>query len=244
MALILVTGATGKIGGRVAAALIAKGDKVRAVVRPGSKGILPARAEKYEHDLSIAPLPADAFKGVQKIAHLAGLVGSHSQSALEAANAVAVNSLLYNCPKTVQRIVLASSISVYGEYKGKIADETFEARGESPYGKSKLAGEREARNFCPCLPITFLRIAMVYGPGFKEGYFDILRYVDEGKMKIIGDGKNRMPLVHVDGRAHTGRTFFVCCILPRRGAAKRAHFSRSAEHAHEPLWHAREKILA
>ena len=141
MSLVLVTGATGKIGSRVAAALMAKGDKVRAVVRPESKGKLPAGAEKYGHDLSIAPLPTDAFKGVQKVAHLAGLVGSHPQPELEAANAVAVKNLLANCPSSVQRIVLASSISVYGEYMGKLVDESFDATGESPYGKSKLAGE-------------------------------------------------------------------------------------------------------
>jgi len=198
MALILVTGANGKIGSRLVAALLSKGYKVRAVVRPGSKGKLPKAAEKYEHDLSIAPLPKEAFKGVQRVAHLAGLVGSHSRSALEAANAVAVNSLLYNCPLSLQRIVLASSISVYGEYRGKLVDESFKAMGESPYGKSKLLGENEARNFCPRLPITFLRIAMVYGPGFSEGYSTVLRYLTEGKMKIIGNGKNRMPLVYID----------------------------------------------
>ena len=55
-----------------------------------------------------------------------------------------------------------------------------------------------ARNYCPRLPITFLRIAMVYGPGFEEGYSTVFRYLKEGKMKIIGDGKNRLPLIHVD----------------------------------------------
>jgi len=39
---------------------------------------------------------------------------------------------------------------------------------------------------------------MVYGPGFEEGYFTILRYLEEGKMQIIGDGANRIPLVHIN----------------------------------------------
>ncbi|MEM2138191.1 MAG: NAD-dependent epimerase/dehydratase family protein [Candidatus Anstonellaceae archaeon] len=197
MSLVLVTGATGRIGSHLVKALLAKGDKVKAVVRPGSSHPLPPGAEKFEFDLAAGTLPESAFSGVEKIVHLAGLVGDHPYEELLKQNAFAVKNLLCYVPSSVQRIVIISSISVYGEYKGQIVDEKFELKSESAYGKSKLLGETFAREYCSTLPLVFLRPGMVYGSGFEEGYFPVLDYVKRGKMKIIGDGKNRVPLVHV-----------------------------------------------
>ena len=39
---------------------------------------------------------------------------------------------------------------------------------------------------------------MIYGPGFEEGYFDVFRFLEKGKMRLLGDGQNRIPLVHAD----------------------------------------------
>jgi nucleoside-diphosphate-sugar epimerase len=93
---------------------------------------------------------------------------------------------------------VASSISIYGEYKGQLVDEEFEQRTESPYGKSKLAAEEEVRKNSRGIPTAMLRFGMIYGPGFEEGYFSVFRYLKKGKMRIFGDGQNRMPLVHAD----------------------------------------------
>lgn len=198
MALILVTGAAGKLGSLTAKSLLARGDSVRAVVRPGSGGAgrLPQGAEKFEHDLGAAALPAAAFEGVQKVVHCAGLVGSHPYNNLVLANAFSVKHLLANCPAEVEKVVLVSSISVYGEHKGQVVDETFATLCESPYGKSKLLGETIAREYAGSLPIVILRPGMIYGPDFEDGYFQILDRLAAGKMRILGDGGNRVPLVH------------------------------------------------
>lgn len=197
MSLVLVTGATGRIGSHLVKALLAKGDNVKAVVRPGSSHSLSPGAEKLEFDLASGTLPESAFSGVEKIVHLAGLVGDCPYEQLIKQNAFAVKNLLCYVPSAVQRIVIISSISVYGEYKGQLVDEKFELKSESAYGKSKMLGETFAREYCGALPLVFLRPGMVYGSGFEEGYFPVLDYVKRGKMKIIGDGKNRVPLVHV-----------------------------------------------
>lgn len=230
MAVILVTGATGRIGTHLVKALLAKGDKVKAVVRPGSKQTFPSGVEKLargaqpgwqalpsvageragrslhtfppgveklEFDLATGPLPESAFFGVEKIVHAAGLVGDHPYGQLVKQNSFAVKNLLCYVPSAVQKIVLLSSISIYGEYRGQLVDEKFESKCESAYGKSKMLGETFAREYCSVLPLVFLRPGMVYGQGFEEGYFPVLDYIKRGKMKIIGDGKNRIPLVHV-----------------------------------------------
>ena len=225
MALILVTGASGRLGRCLVRALLARGDKVRAVARPGRasnaspdagaqgasessasnasarmaggpSASLPPEVERFEWDLSSGPLPSQAFDGAHFAVHLAGLVGEHPYSQLVAQNAFATKNFLENCPSSLEKIALASSISVYGEYRGQLVDETFVPKSESPYGKSKLLAETFAREYCGSLPLVFLRFGMIYGPIFEEGYFEVLDLISRGKMQILGSGQNRLPLLH------------------------------------------------
>jgi len=198
MATILVTGANGRLGKRLVAALVAARRSTRAVVRPQSAGTLPAAVERFEWDLASGPLPARAFEGVSHVVHLAGLVGDHPYGELVRQNAFVVKNLLANCPHEVERAVLASSISVYGGHGSVEVDENFPQKPWGNYGKSKAAGEVFASECFGRLPIVLLRFGMIYGPGFEEGYFDVLRRIGAGKMAIVGDGKNRLPLIHSD----------------------------------------------
>jgi nucleoside-diphosphate-sugar epimerase len=47
---------------------------------------------------------------------------------------------------------------------------------------------------------AILRIGTIYGMEFED-YFNILRMLEKGKMSIIGDGRNRVPFVHVEDAA-------------------------------------------
>jgi len=198
MGKILLTGATGRLGSHALAALLARKEQVRAIVRPGSKSMLPRGVERFEWDLSSAPLPRAAFAGVDRAVHLAGLVGSFPERELMLHNAAATGNLASSCPQKLSKLVVASSISVYGEYKGRRVDEEFEPMAESPYGKSKLAAEKEVRAHRRGIPTALLRFGMIYGPGFEEGYFDVFSFLKKGKMRIFGNGQNRIPLLHVD----------------------------------------------
>lgn len=194
----MLTGAAGRLGSHTLAALLARKEKVRAVVRPGSKSRLPRGVERFEWDLSSAPLPRAAFVGVDRAIHLAGRVGSLPEKQLMLANAVATRNLVSACPQRLKKLVAASSISIYGEYRHELVYEEFESKTESPYGKSKLAAEKEVRKNKGNIPTALLRFGMIYGPGFEEGYFDVFRYLEKGKMRIFGSGGNRIPLLHVD----------------------------------------------
>lgn len=198
MTLVLVTGATGKIGSHVSEALLNRNDEVRAVVRKGSKGAIPSGAEKFECDIASSPPPDSAFDGVSKAVHLSGLVGDFSPSELVRQNALATRNLLSSCPLSLQKFIHASSISVYGEYKGAVVDEKFHPRPDSHYGKSKLLAEEFCSEYAGKFPIVMLRFGMVYGPGFEDRYEKVLEYLQRGKMKILGDGTNRIPFVHID----------------------------------------------
>ena len=45
------------------------------------------------------------------------------------------------------------------------------------------------------------RPSMLYGKGFHEGYFTIMRQLEKGKYKIIGDGSNHIPVLHAEDAA-------------------------------------------
>jgi uncharacterized protein YbjT (DUF2867 family) len=67
MGTILVTGATGNVGSRLVKRLVAQKAQIRAFVRKGDKGKLPAGVEAFEGDLSNAADVKAAMKGVSKV---------------------------------------------------------------------------------------------------------------------------------------------------------------------------------
>ena len=197
MADLLLTGATGRLGSALLPALYSYGYSVRALVRPGGKGT-PAIAERLEWNLVNGPPPKEAFEGITRIVHLAALVGDYPQGVLMQSNAVSTKNLFSGCPTSVGRVVLASSVSVYGDYKGKQVDENSPLKPDTPYGKSKFMAETFAREYSHEFSIFALRFGMIYGPGFTEGYYPVFERLQKGRMRLIGSGKNRIPLVHSD----------------------------------------------
>jgi uncharacterized protein YbjT (DUF2867 family) len=72
---VFVTGGTGYLGSRLVGALVARGHRVRALVRPGSEGKLPAGVEPVlgnpldEKSFSAAVAPADTFVQLVGVPH-------------------------------------------------------------------------------------------------------------------------------------------------------------------------------
>ncbi len=93
------------------------------------------------------------------------------------------------------KIIFSSSISVYGKKMAELpADESSSVHPDTAYAKTKLEAERIVSQH---LNHVILRIGPVYGEGFEE-YFKVLRMIENGKMKIIGKGDNRIPFVHAE----------------------------------------------
>ncbi|MEM4348416.1 MAG: NAD(P)-dependent oxidoreductase [Candidatus Anstonellaceae archaeon] len=194
MATVLLVGASGRLGKALSDKLLEQGYKVRPVVRNEKHKLTK---DTIICDLSKSILSPSAFSGVDFVIWAAGLTGSHPYEKLRQANVITINNLLSSCPSSVKKVVIASSISVYGLHEGKIIDESSPTHPKTPYGKSKLEGENAARLFCPKLPIVLLRIGMIYGPGFEQGYFKVFELLSKGKMPFVGNANNRIPLVHI-----------------------------------------------
>jgi uncharacterized protein YbjT (DUF2867 family) len=69
---ILVTGATGNVGGEVVKALAARGEDVRALVRDGARAVLPAGVERVGGDLELPESLTPALDGVRAVFLLGG----------------------------------------------------------------------------------------------------------------------------------------------------------------------------
>ena len=165
---VLITGATGRVGSRLAKRLARRGDQVRALVRdPGRT------AELREHhveivrgdllDLSSLDL---AVHGVDAVVHCASLFfpGATSEQA-HAVNNVGTQRLAELARAAgVKRFVFISTGLVYGGSGGHLAREDDVCAPSPGYFASKLAAER-ALLAVDGLDVRILRLAFVYGDG-------------------------------------------------------------------------------
>lgn len=99
---ILVTGATGRIGGHVVQQLVNRGAKVRVLVRDPSKADFPANVEVAQGDLLDIDALRDAFAGVSTLFLLNAVAGDEFTQALITLNVARASG--------VERIVYLSVI--------------------------------------------------------------------------------------------------------------------------------------
>lgn len=199
--MLAITGATGRLGLNLVRALIAKKEKFFCIVRSeASAKKLPKGVKWRLASLENGAGLQKALEGATAVANLAGSIDTRlSTRELMIANATATSHLFTALPSTVKRVVHISSISVYGKRLRHVPSDEFQMpQPDCPYAASKLAGERIARTHSLRFPVIVLRPAIIYGPGFEEGFFPILKNIEEEKMQIIGNGENHIPLIHSD----------------------------------------------
>lgn len=167
---VLITGASGFIGRRLAGALAKEGWQVRAASRepstiPAASGIELVAMP----DLARAADWPALLGGVTHVVHLAGIAhapGSLPDSLYDRINADAVGELAQAARGKVERFVLISSVRAQA---GLSADHAItEADAALPtdaYGRSKLQAERRVAE--SGVAFTVLRPAVVYGRGVK-----------------------------------------------------------------------------
>ncbi|MCU4926497.1 GDP-mannose 4,6-dehydratase [Halobacteria archaeon AArc-dxtr1] len=103
----------------------------------------------------------------------------------------------------VERVVLASSSSVYGKPESLPYDEAHPTTPVSPYGVSKLSGEHLARVYSELhdLPTVALRYFTVYGPRMRPNMAIsnfVSRAINGDPPVIYGDGQQTRDFTHVD----------------------------------------------
>jgi len=175
MTTVLITGATGFIGGHLVRANLARKRRVRAFALPDDPGkadLATKGVEIVQGDIRNYRKVREAVSGVDLVFHCAAVVTDWAPKRLF--RDVTVGGAETVCRAAVdarvQRLVDVSTNDVFGRDESKIMDETCQlATWDEPYPDAKIAAERimwRAHNEQK-LAVTMAYPCWVYGPGDK-----------------------------------------------------------------------------
>jgi len=231
-ATILVTGATGFVGGHLCRLLLESGYRVRGALRrmptQGTpiEGVEPALVGEIGPETDWA----EALRGVTCVVHLAGRVHVLREAdpdpvaAFRRDNVQATVRLAQAAGAAgVRRLVFASSARVNGPGSGEAPFRESDAPAPAePYEQSKLEAERGLAAVASAtgLECVTLRAPLVYGPGVKANFLSLMRALDRRWPLPLGAIRNRRSLIYAGNLASAlalacehpaaaGRTFLV-----------------------------------
>jgi nucleoside-diphosphate-sugar epimerase len=201
--LMLVTGATGMVGALVTRRAIDQGYRVRAMVRAASGPLASLGVEQVEADLCRPETLPAAVAGVDLVVHTAAHVGDWGPAEkYRAINVVGLEHLLAAVEKEgrLRRWIQISSLGVYPARHHYGTDETVppDLSGLDGYTRTKAEAEvllqRHISEYK--LPAVILRPGFIYGPGDRHVVPQLMRRIEAGKMKLIGDGQKLLNNTH------------------------------------------------
>lgn len=220
---VLVTGGAGYIGNFVVEELLDSGHEVRVLDSYlfGDEALQPFsdhdRLELRNGDIRHIEDLSYALKGMDAVLHLAGIVGdpacSVNEQATQSVNVEATKSLVEVCKlHDIERLVFASTCSVYGASELMELNEGSALNPLSLYAESKIDSEEiifhsthdefsDPNNITP----TILRLGTIFGWS-RRMRFDLVvnlltaKAIREGEIPVYG-GEQYRPLVHVHDAA-------------------------------------------
>ena len=206
----LITGANGFLGRHVVSALLDRGHRVRALIRPGARteGLgWPETVEVARADLRVPGDLSAAFEGVDVLIHLAAAVTGGEDAQLHAAVVGTERLLKEMAASSTRRVVFASSFSVYdwSAARGSLDEETpiepapdlYERDG---YAVAKAWQEKVIRRAAERhgWDLTVLRPGFIWGRGNE--YLACLGQ-EVGPFFLAFGPRTRLPLTHVENCA-------------------------------------------
>lgn len=212
MGRVLVTGVAGFIGAHVARRFSDEGLAVVGVddLSGGRRENVPENIEFVEADLADPNVYGRLPRDCDKILHLAGQSSgeiSFDDPALDLRkNAVSTLRLIrHGMDCGVERLVYASSMSVYGPVPDRPISEVQPPQPLSCYGVGKLAAEGYLRVYQARVPFVALRMFNVYGPGqdlsnLRQGMVSIFlaQAITSGRIEVKGSLERFRDFIFID----------------------------------------------
>ncbi len=207
---ILVTGASGFLGGHLVDKLISKDYGVRALVREGSdlRNLNATKVDLFRGDLSEKESLKCIMDGIDLVVHAGACTSGSWQNYKDSTIVGTKNILELALTSDIKKLVYISSIDVYGVNQGEkdslINEASLLERYEEkvgPYAKSKILSEKIVQEFSrnSKFPIVIVRPGIIYGIGCKTFLPHIGLSLFGGKVFLkIGRGEKRLPLTHID----------------------------------------------
>lgn len=203
---ILITGATGAVGPHVVHALYQGGFQIRALSVDAPKaGIFPQNVEVLVGDVTDKLAVQSAMRGVDAVVHMAALLHivnppPELREKYERVNVGGTKSVVEAAIKAgVKRVVLFSTIAVYGPSDGCVIDEMAQTHPDTFYAQTKCAAEEIVLHAkgADGQPLgTVLRFGAVYGSRIMGNYERLTHALARNRFIPIGDGLNRRSLVY------------------------------------------------
>lgn len=190
-----MTGASGFIGGHLAARLLAHGSRLRLLVRrPGLvAGLASAGADVHVGDLTDPASLRDSCEGIEVVYHSGAWLGTpYTREASWTANALGTAAMAAEARRSgVRRFIHLSSIAIYGPVRrGTVTEDTPVWKGVELYGDSKIAAEEAARDAgTDGMAVVIARPGMVYGPRSRGWTIRLISWINEGRPAMVAGGR-------------------------------------------------------
>lgn len=201
---VLITGATGLLGGHLIKQLQERGEQIRALVLPveNADKLTAQGVEVVRGDITDASTLTPAVKDIELIFHLAGMMGVWRPLADYRLVNVTGSENLYKAAQQagVRRFVHTSSHTVYGLGHGRFMTENDPLRPDpDPYSITKTEGDRAIRRlmFNSDVETVILRPGTFFGPTDRLHFGRMAQKVKDGKGLIVGKGDNALPFCYV-----------------------------------------------
>jgi dihydroflavonol-4-reductase len=225
--LILVTGANGFVGSHLTEALLARGYRVRCMVRRTSDltFIRDMPVEWAYADVRDLESLRRSCRDIAAVCHCAGLTRALDEDTFLQVNMQGTVALAQACVEVnpgLERFLFVSSHAAAGpsQTANDYLDESSPPRPITWYGKSKWAAEEALRAMIGRLPLTIVRPSAVFGPRDVD-FLSYFALVKRGLNLQIGRRECLVSLVYVrdlitsillalESDRALGQTYFVC----------------------------------
>lgn len=207
---ILVTGATGFIGGALVEYLADRGIPFVAAVRSSNCSPLAPRVKLIQTGEILPDTEwSQALLGVNVVIHLAAVTSAPNEKSIDSLShlrrvntASALNLAQQAAFSGVGRFIFLSSIKVNGEFTPE--GQPFRA-GETnipkdPYGLSKYEAEQGLHEIAKQtgMELVVIRPPIVYGPNVKGNFLQMMSWVSKGVPLPLGAIHSQRSLVALD----------------------------------------------
>jgi len=205
---VLVTGGVGFLGARIARLLLARGHEVTVCSREATRHRTPDTRHAVDLDLRNADAVSNAIAGQDAVFHVAAKAGVWGKRAeYFGINVTGTRNVLAACQKHgVKKLIYTSTPSVVfsGSLPGGANESApYPEKYLTHYAYTKAIAERKvlAANGLEGMQTCALRPHLIWGKGDPHLLPRVLDRARAGKLKQVGDGRNRVDLTHVNDAA-------------------------------------------
>lgn len=204
----LVTGGAGFLGSRVARLLVARGLEVTVCSREATRHPTPDTRHAVDLDLRDSEAVSRAVAGHDVVFHVAAKAGVWGKRAeYFGINVTGTRNVIAACQQHgVKKLIYTSTPSVVfsGSLPGGANESApYPRKYLTHYAHTKAIAEREvlAASGLDGMQTSALRPHLIWGRGDPHLLPRVLERARAGKLKQVGDGRNRVDITHVNDAA-------------------------------------------